>query len=268
MIYDCFIFHNELELLELRLMELFDKVDCFVLCEGTHTFRGDRKPLHFGDNIGRYRQWLKKIRHIIYPSERHTNPWLNEFGQRDYLVKGLFDADKNDVVMLSDVDEIPNTDLIPDVAPEKLSVLVQKLYYYYVNGFQDQPWPGTLIGSIDTILPFSIKRRGLFQPHRVEGVKDALPFTGPRLIPGGWHFSFLGGIDKIQQKIESYSEMSTDIDEVKDRNHLEHCIETGADLFMRKGLDKCYVPLNDTFPRSIGKWLRRYPDMVKPVGEG
>lgn len=63
-IYDCFIFFNELDLLELRLNELSDIVDKFVLVEGTKTFQGDDKPLYFEENKDRFKEYIKE-KHII-----------------------------------------------------------------------------------------------------------------------------------------------------------------------------------------------------------
>jgi beta-1,4-mannosyl-glycoprotein beta-1,4-N-acetylglucosaminyltransferase len=261
MIYDCFLFFNELELLELRLMELDHKVDMFVLCESTHTFKGVPKPLHFQENKARFVKWLPKIRWLIHDGGRHSNPWKNEWEQRDFLEEGVADAKDDDVVMLSDVDEIPHPDSIPE-KPGEVSVFKQRLYYYYVNCFQVQPWPGTLVGSVRNLRPFHYTRRTLFWPHVPEGAEKVPKFQGPMLKPGGWHFSFLGGAEKIKQKMAAYSEDNEVADE-----HIQHCLETGDDLFDRRGpeVEKYFVDINDSFPRQLRRWLKKYPHMAKYV---
>ena len=65
MIYDCFVFNDELELLEMRLMELYHIVDKFVLCEREHTFTGKPKPLHYADNREMFKPWADKIVHLV-----------------------------------------------------------------------------------------------------------------------------------------------------------------------------------------------------------
>jgi beta-1,4-mannosyl-glycoprotein beta-1,4-N-acetylglucosaminyltransferase len=95
-IYDCFTFFNELDILEIRLAEMSDVVDRFVLVEATHTFQGNAKPLYFNDNRARFAQWLHKIEHIIvdfpdiFPPTLHKESgWEREEYQRDAIMKGL-----------------------------------------------------------------------------------------------------------------------------------------------------------------------------------
>lgn len=266
MIYDCFLFHNELELLELRLAELSDAVDMFVLCESPRTFTGKDKPLHFHENKLSFVLWLPKIRYLCYDQDPHEDPWRNEWAQRDFLERGLVDAEPEDVVLLSDVDEIPRAESIPATPPDPPVIFQQRLYYYYVNCFQEQVWRGTLAGSRESLHPFSMQRPGDLYRRREKG-QPTRKFSSGQIIDGGWHFSFLGGVERIKDKIESYSETGTDTDEVKDDSHLRHCLSTGADLFGRKDprFEKVFVPINDTFPKALPAWLTKYPHMAKEV---
>lgn len=102
MVYDCFVFFNELELLELRLEELSDVVDRFVLVEGTKTFRGKKKPLYFEDNKERYSKFLNRIIHIrVDDFPESTNPWELEYHQRNMIAKGLSNCKSDDNLLLS-----------------------------------------------------------------------------------------------------------------------------------------------------------------------
>ena len=112
MVYDCFPFFNELELLELRLNELDGIVDKFVLVEATKTQTGLPKPLYFAENRARFDAFANKIIHIIVddmPSGDGTRAhWVRERLQRNSIAKGLVNCNPQDIIMVSDVDEIPN----------------------------------------------------------------------------------------------------------------------------------------------------------------
>ena len=89
-IYDCFIFYNELELLELRLNELDDIVDYFVIIEATETFQGQTKPLYFEQKKEEFSEFEDKIIHHIvdFPDEL-TDPWEREHYHRDSIQSAL-----------------------------------------------------------------------------------------------------------------------------------------------------------------------------------
>src|SRR5262249_51252156 len=105
-IYDCFLFFNELELLEGRLNELYDHVDKFVLVESTETFRGNSKLLYYEDTRERFRKFADKIIHIQVKERIDTqNPWEREFYQRGQIMRGLSECLADDIVLISDADE-------------------------------------------------------------------------------------------------------------------------------------------------------------------
>ena len=108
-VYDCFCYFNEDLLLELRLETLWDEVDYFVICESVLTISGLPKPLYF--DLENFQKYNSKIRHLVirdYPFDT-SDAWRNERWQRDYLINGLFDANPDDWILLSDVDEIDST---------------------------------------------------------------------------------------------------------------------------------------------------------------
>jgi beta-1,4-mannosyl-glycoprotein beta-1,4-N-acetylglucosaminyltransferase len=82
-IYDCFTFYNELDLLELRLQELYDHVDHFVLVEANRTFQNNSKPFYFGENQHRFARYMDKIIHIqVNDMPESTDAWGREAHQR------------------------------------------------------------------------------------------------------------------------------------------------------------------------------------------
>jgi beta-1,4-mannosyl-glycoprotein beta-1,4-N-acetylglucosaminyltransferase len=90
-IYDCFTFFNEFELLELRLRELYDHVDCFVLVEADRTFQNKEKPFYFTEqmNAPRWQQYRDKIKVVrVADMPIDTDTWGRERHQRDAIIHG------------------------------------------------------------------------------------------------------------------------------------------------------------------------------------
>ncbi len=107
MVYDCFLFLNEFELLDIRLHEMDSVVDRFVIVESAETFRGNPKPLNFPTQADRFSQFADKIIYIPLTEPLITdNPWVREAFQRNQIMRGLVDCKDTDIVMISDVDEI------------------------------------------------------------------------------------------------------------------------------------------------------------------
>lgn len=112
MVYDCFTFFKEFDVLELRLNILDAVVDKFVLVEATRTFQGNEKSLSFFDNKHRFKEFLGKIIHVVaaeYPDNPRRDPGIIECYQRSVINKGLRNCDPSDVMLILDGDEIPDT---------------------------------------------------------------------------------------------------------------------------------------------------------------
>lgn len=117
-IYDCFTFYNELDLLEIRLNELDSVVDYFVIVEATKTQTGLPKKLYFDENKDRYCKFFKKIIHIIVnnmPDIKKNNSWVLEEYQRNQIIRGLTKCHNNDIIFISDLDELPNKENYPSI---------------------------------------------------------------------------------------------------------------------------------------------------------
>lgn len=135
MIYDCFSFYNELDLLEIRLNTLDSVVDKFVLVEATKTHNGQEKPLYYQENVKRFAPFHGKIIHIIVDSfPEIESAWTLENYQRNQIIRGLQGARDDDIVLLSDLDEIPNPELVNkySLKPGRY-VFRQITYCYYLN---------------------------------------------------------------------------------------------------------------------------------------
>jgi hypothetical protein len=136
MTWDVFPFFNELELLEIRLTELEDVVDRWVIQECAATHSGRAKPLYFNDNKTRFGRWLKRIDHQIVDMEQFpcsTDPFENEAWQRNMLLHAFSPAD-NDIITYTDVDEIPHPGVYKRFNPsDGLGVLNMIMFVFFLN---------------------------------------------------------------------------------------------------------------------------------------
>lgn len=112
-IYDCFPFFNELELLQIRLGELNDTVDYFVLVESIETQRGTPKKLFFEENKHLFAPYLHKIIHVaVRENHPEFSMWEREHFQRNCIARGLKNCKDKDIILISDLDEIPKKNCI------------------------------------------------------------------------------------------------------------------------------------------------------------
>ena len=139
MIYDCFSFFNELDLLEIRLTTLDKVVNKFVLVESHYTHTGQPKPLYYAENINRFSKFNEKIIHIIaddfpdIPGATYREmAWIRENWQRNAILRGLpKNVKDNDYLIIADLDEIPRPDAILDaVNYDGVSHLYLSMFYY------------------------------------------------------------------------------------------------------------------------------------------
>ena len=226
-IFDCFMYFDEEVILDLRLNILNDYVDYFVIVESTFTHRGDKRKLKF--NREKFKKFEKKIVYLVYnekPSkieevldqdsndEKSRKYILNaayrENGQRDYLTNGLQNADDDDLILISDVDEIPNLqNLDKKNINNKIILFKQDMFYYKFNlKLPDLIWTGTK----------ACKKKILQSPQWLRNIKDKkYPFYRLDTIfskkkyinlefvdDGGWHFSNIKTAAEIEHKLKSY----------------------------------------------------------------
>ena len=173
-IVDCFIFYNELQLLEYRLSILYNVVDYFIIVESRQTFVGKDKELLYENNKNKFSKFKDKVIHIVvdlpykYPNIDYKNgkpfqdynynengqQWMNEAFQRESITEGFdqISFDDNDYIIVSDVDEIPDPNTLIEiknggVSPFEIYKLKQDLYYYNLNSKQEIMWTHSCIFS-------------------------------------------------------------------------------------------------------------------------
>ena len=283
MIIDCFTFFNELDLLEIRLRELDGVVDRFVLVEATLTHQGKPKPLWYAENKERFAAWHHKLTHVVvdtYP-ESDGNAWVYEQHQRNRILDGLTGIAADDHVMISDVDEIPQPDAVRRAAGTKgFRIFRQRMFYYYLNcvnatqhGSTGYRWNGTVMidGSmvrapLQDYREMSALLLNTFTPPLIRQIYYAVKLRWqlvklgwrPRYIQdGGWHFSYLGGVDRIIRKLEAFAHSEYNKPEFKDPERIKRAIEQGEDLFGR-GFSYRFVPMDGSWPAAVMKDMQRW----------
>lgn len=219
--YDCFTFFNELDLLELRLNILKDVVDKFVLVEATRTQNNQEKPLYYEENKERYKEFNDRIIHVMvndFPNE--LGKWTIENHQRNCISRGLKECNPDDLIIISDLDEIPDPKLLNKIVDsEKIIAFDLNCFQYYLNDLVfGLPWDhGCKIltyKNFQTILDDDGCDHGALDEKVNIGTTASKIrlYSGPRqkrYDNAGWHFSYMGGDEAILKKLQSTCEGTT-----------------------------------------------------------
>lgn len=292
MIYDCCPFFNELDLLEIRLNELNDVVDRFVIVEAELTHNGEKKPLYFEDDRERFSKFENKIRHIIVRAEEfkpaeagatfQERAWMRGNIQRNAIALGLNGARDDDVVIVSDLDEIPRASCVSNTAREietgEVVGFILNAYNFYANlRNASNPYWGN-DPKMSKIATFRDERAYVSSPYRhfiLPEVNQGPTATRFRYIKptwrianAGWHFSYLGGVERVARKIRSivendWSRNMSDaalLIEVKNRIDQRKALGDiltggGCDAFMPE-------PFDNSFPEFLIANSKRFSYLV------
>lgn len=245
-VYDCFAFFNELDLLELRLTELDPIVDHFVLVEATRTFSKKEKPLFFQLNRDRYSKFEKKIIHIVvdkYPTFwtkfRPVTTWHYDNHQKQQVIQGLVKASDQDQIIFSDLDEIPHAHALNQALSDntKYKVFEQQQAIYFLNNVctrihdfggkaiaqQNREGFGRWRGSVLS------KKKNISNFKKFRMVRDDENADISVIHDGGWHLSYMGGIESIINKMKSYAHTEYSGDDYTKPEIIKKAMETGTD---------------------------------------
>lgn len=236
-IYDCFLFFNELELLDLRLNELYDHVDKFVLLESVETFTGLSKPFYYEMNKERYKKFEDKIIHVKL-ERSEGGVWAREGFQRNQLARGLVGCSDEDIILISDLDEIPEgkwlSELVNPIHNHECEMIFaqHRLYRFFLNRVDpDLPYlTGTAAVTYATLKKY--------QPCGVRGYRNDRD-SAPAIIHG-WHFTSMGGFARVAIKYESWSHDEYNTPEEKDPRKLR-----------QQASSYRLVPIDNTYPQYV-----------------
>lgn len=284
-VIDVFPFYNELDLLELRFHVLYDYVDFFVVSECEETFSGKPKPMYFAENRARFTAFNDKIiynaidkavlaemqgekwkgyvtsqdavrtyKHNSRPPRKLHTSLRREIMHRDAAVKGLsLVARQGDLILLSDVDELPDARVVKRLREETLeqpSYFEMRWFLYYINNIVNTPWFGTVAFNYEMLQGQSLDllRYASSDPNGV---------PGPVIADGGWHFSYLGGSEAIQEKLDAlpYQGVRAEIAKVLNRfrpSAWKNKIDENADILLQNRTMHS-VLIDESFPVEFAK---------------
>ena len=279
MVIDCIPFFNELDILKLRLHILNPLVDRFVIEEATHTFSGLPKELCFEKNREMFAEFLPKITYVVVdnsPSDISTHE-RDKF-QKNALAGALKDVSDEDIILLSDVDEIPNPEALKTVIEhfdtDKVYHFAQRNFYCYLNmeevsgnllsitgefpNVDRRMWLGTKVFSKKNIPQTGIIDLREFSP---------LDSRSVRVEDGGWHFGYMGSYHetdvskRVGTKVvaAAHQEYNTEdiLAEVKDRLIL------GEDIFGRNATFQ-WTTIDETYPSYLLNHKYDYDYLIMP----
>jgi beta-1,4-mannosyl-glycoprotein beta-1,4-N-acetylglucosaminyltransferase len=267
-IYDCFSYWDEDLLLDLRLNILNDYVDYFVIVEGNKTWQNNSKKLRF--DIQKFSKFKNKIIYIpVEDMPDGDNPYLRENFQRNCITRGLKKSSPDDLILISDLDEIPNPKVLNKFKLDMKFAVFKQMHFYYkfnmhstVNPF----WYGSRIcvkkylKSPQWLRDLKFKKRPFWRLDK---------FRLNNIIEnGGWHFCNLKSPDELLYKYQNLCETNDpyifnekidlkylDVEEIKKK------IILGDDIIGRNEKYKV-IEINENFPDFIKKNKDKYKNWI------
>jgi beta-1,4-mannosyl-glycoprotein beta-1,4-N-acetylglucosaminyltransferase len=281
-------FFNELDTLEIMLETMNDIVDFFVVSESkTSHQEGLPKPLYFNENKQRYAKFLPKIIHQIIDDtpddftdlslveakdeihrmvldktkiniqgiEEEKN-YCRDGYEKECLLRAMGSCQDDDIVIVSDADEIPNPNAVKFVLDNFDPDLVYNFnlnhYWFYFNCLKTDEWIG------NRLLTFSN-----FKSKSMNELRDMKRLSGAIIKNAGWHFSFQGSMETIKQKIQSYGEKSINRSDVVEnvKGFINDCIENQHDFFYRPA-EFTIVPIDESFPLYLYNNQEKFKEFI------
>ena len=257
-------------------------MDQFVIEEATVTFSGEPKELCFEKNKDLFKEFLPKIKYIVVddsPVELPTH--LRDKYQKNKLLQGVQDAKEDDVIILSDVDEIPNPvelqKIIDQFDPTKIYHMAQRMFYCFMNmeevsgkllsitgdfpGVAQKQWLGTKVFAKQ-----SIPETGIIDIREADLVNNPLG-KNIRVADGGWHFGYMGGMGetdaakRIGVKVQAAAHQ-----EYNSQDTLAEAVDRlvlGQDLFGRDA-EFIRVEIDESYPEYLRQHREEYEYLIMP----
>ena len=227
-IYDCFMYFDEDLLLDLRFNSLNKFVKKFVITEATYTHNGSKKKLNF--DINKFKKFKDKIIYLVVDKQpqdirelsdndtKHRrgeklilNGMARDYFQRENLSRGISDAGDNDLILISDLDEIPNLEKLNSInIKNNIIIFEQKMFYYKLNLFyEDYTWLGTkAVKKKRFISPQWLRNiKGKKYPKwRIDTIFSKKKYTDLYFVKnGGWHFTCLKTAEELEKKLLNFA---------------------------------------------------------------
>jgi beta-1,4-mannosyl-glycoprotein beta-1,4-N-acetylglucosaminyltransferase len=293
-IYDCFMYFDEDLLLDLRLHSLDKFVKKFVITEATYTHNGSKKELNF--DINNFKKFKDKIIYIVVDKQPENildlkdnddkgkkgeklilNGMARDYFQRENLSKGLIDAVDQDLILISDLDEIPNLqELNFTKINNEIFIFEQQMFYYKLNLFYDDfTWLGTKATKKKNFISpqwlRNIKGKN-YSKWRIDTFFSKKKYTNLIFVKnGGWHFTCLRTPEELEKKLLNFAhhyefeESGLKINDLKKlitekRVMYDHNVDQKGYKWSGKSILK---KINtDLLPKYVSSNLKKYSDWI------
>lgn len=293
MIYDCFTFFNEIELLKIRMNILNDVVDKFVIVEADKTLRGVPKAFNFekikSEFDNEYPDKIIYIKATNCPVLENSKDWAIEYFQRNSIMGGVYNCKADDLIMISDIDEIPNPNILKNlhdytVIPINKSKNNKKIHLKQMFSLLGENKKFLKSSTLDYFLEYMsvaleqdlfyyyfnnkanqkwygtvlCKYKNLRIPQQLRNRREIMPYVKN----AGWHFSYMGGIEQVKLKLSSIIEgdnfkLPTQFSSEDD--YINFCLDNGKDVFGRKELLFHFIDLKEIELPKIDEIKELYP---------
>jgi len=254
-VYDCFTYNGEADVLAIRLHELSEVVDCFVIVEADRTFSGEAKPFRFDAADPRIAPFVPRIRYVRvqdmpvvdgtadaeavvgdwWSDTPRSGFWIREKFQRNQIMRGLHDAAAHDLVLVSDVDEIPRAGAVRAMRDDRRHEVygLQLAFYYFYANYRNVEGPeaasvwtvAATRARLDALTPDQLRMRVR------SGAQPALI-----LADAGWHLSYLAMDEAaVRAKIRGFAHQEYNAPEFLAAIDIPALLASGRDLYGRPG---------------------------------
>ncbi|KAJ0166786.1 hypothetical protein CTA2_5903 [Colletotrichum tanaceti] len=255
-VFDLLLINTEVEMLELRMGQMAPYVDYFVIIESDKTFTDHQKPLYVRENWGLFKPWHDKmiLRTMDLEALKDGSAWDREAKSRNAMYEQVIPtlvgeqaAAIDDVLIVSDVDEIPMPEILRALRncniPPRVTIH-SKMYYYSYQWLARNDWAhpqATVYRGVDTVLPDDL--RGNANDHH--------------FVHGGWHCSYcFSTVKEMAQKIDSFSHAELNKPEFKDPDWVVDVARRGLDIFGRGDSNFDRIETNHDVP----DYVKRNPE--------
>ena len=262
MIFDGFTFFNELDLLKLRLDTMWDYVDKFIIVEARKTFTNEDKNLNYEENKNSFKKYWEKIEYIVideFPDEC-KNAWDREYYQRNAIYQGIRNSKPDDILIVSDLDEIISPYGVKRVKKilkqdhEKVLKLELLNCWYFLN-YADYKYffLAAPVAYCTGHAGEENEKNNILLPQKARALKNC------EIVQcAGWHFTYMGGMETIKNKIKSFSHQEYNTEEWLDDSRIMEMIKEGKDLFDRDLSEFGSLPIGYFMPKPVRKNKESY----------
>tara|TARA_B100001142_G_scaffold85388_1_gene86728 strand:+ start:978 stop:1853 length:876 start_codon:yes stop_codon:yes gene_type:complete len=280
------MFYDEKTLLDIRLNILNEHVDYFVIVESRYFHNGVKRQLKF--NIDNYTKFKDKIIYITHDEQSDKlktlgprdseneksyklifNAHIRENDQRNKIIEGLTSANPKDLILISDVDEIPNLENLnlKDIKNEIL-IFEQNIFYYKLNRYLPNfKWFGTKACiKKNLICPQWLRniKSNKYSFYRIDTIFSDTKYINKKYIKnGGWHFSNLKNASDIELKLKSYLHHHDYESEELGKDKIDDLIKNNQTIYDMFG-DKSSKKYGDDKRKKLEKYeINKLPSYIQ-----